>query len=71
MLASGPRTGRLSGITGSGFCRSAIRLRTTALHRRQLDLARTVKHQQQSAANHVAQRAIGLLPLPGFTEFAR
>src|SRR5580658_1422822 len=42
-----------------------------ALHRRQLDLARTVEHQQQSAANHVAQRAIGLLPLPGFTELAR
>ena len=42
-----------------------------ALHRRQLDLARTVKHQQQSAAHHIAQRAVGLLPLPGFAQLAR
>src|SRR5271155_5716038 len=30
-----------------------------------------MQHQQQSATNHVAQRTVGLLPLPGFTEFAR
>src|ERR1700722_9768950 len=42
-----------------------------ALYRRQLDLTRTVEHQQQSAANHIAQRAISLLPLPSFAEFAR
>ena len=40
-------------------------------HRRQLDLAGTVQHQQQAAAHHVAQRAIGLAPLPGFTELGR
>jgi hypothetical protein len=40
-------------------------------HRRQLDLAGTFQHQQQAAAHHVAQRAIGLAPLPGFTELGR
>lgn len=34
-----------------------------AFDRRQLDLACAVKCQQQSAAQHVAQRAVGLLPL--------
>jgi hypothetical protein len=42
-----------------------------ALHRRQLNLARTMEHQQQSAAHHVAQRAVGLLPLPCFAELPR
>ena len=42
-----------------------------AFHRRQLDLPRTVKHQQESAAYHVAQRAVGLLPLPSFTKLPR
>jgi hypothetical protein len=42
-----------------------------ALHRRQLDLARTMQHQKQSAAHHIAQRAVGLLPLPGFAQLAR
>jgi len=32
---------------------------------------RTVQHQQQSPAHHVAQRAVGLLPLPGFAQLAR
>ena len=32
---------------------------------RQLDLAGPLQHQQQAAANHVAQRAVGLLPIPG------
>ena len=30
-----------------------------------------MEHQQQSAAHHVAQRAVGLLPLPGFAELPR
>src|ERR1022692_1564975 len=42
-----------------------------APHRRQLDLASAIQHQQQSAAEHVAQRAVGLLPLPGFTQLPR
>ena len=36
-------------------------------HRRQRDLASPIQHQQHAAAHHVAQRAIGLAPLPGFT----
>src|SRR5260370_458989 len=40
-------------------------------HRRQLNLAGTVQHEQQAAAHHVAQRSIGLAPLPGFTELGR
>ena len=40
-------------------------------HGRQLNLARAVQHKQQTAAHHVAQRAIGLAPLPGFTELGR
>jgi hypothetical protein len=40
-------------------------------HRRQLDLPGPVQHQQQAAADHVAQSAIGLLPLPPFTQHGR
>ena len=71
MLASGPRTGRVVGDHRLGLLSLRDPIAYDALHRRQLDLARPMKHQQQSATNHVAQRAIGLLPLPGFTEFAR
>ncbi len=35
-----------------------------ALHRRQLDLAGAVQHQQHAATHHIAQGAVGLLPLP-------
>ena len=35
---------------------------------RQFDLAGAVQHQQQAAANHIAQRAVGLFPLPCLTE---
>ena len=35
--------------------------------RRQRDLAGSLQHQQQAPAHHIAQGAIGLLPLPGFT----
>ena len=35
-----------------------------ALHRRQLNLACAMQLQQQSATHHIAQRAVGLLPLP-------
>ena len=41
------------------------------LHCRQFDMSGTVEHQQQATANHIAQRAVGLLPLPGFTQFLR
>src|SRR5450755_723852 len=30
-----------------------------------------MEHQQQSATHHIAQRAVGLLPLPGFTQLPR
>jgi hypothetical protein len=30
-----------------------------------------MQHQQQASTHHVAQRAVGLLPLPGFTQCAR
>ena len=30
-----------------------------------------MEHQQQTAADHVAQGAVGLLPLPGFAQFRR
>jgi hypothetical protein len=33
-----------------------------------MDLAGSFQHQQQTAADHVAQRAIGLSPLPGFAQ---
>ena len=33
-----------------------------AAHRRQLDLAGPLQHQQQTAAHDVAQRAVGLFP---------
>jgi hypothetical protein len=35
------------------------------------DLPGSVRHQQQAAADHVAQRSIGLLPLPCFTHSCR
>src|SRR5579872_1571553 len=37
-------------------------------HRRQIDLAGSLQHQQQTATDHVAQCAIGLPPLPGFAQ---
>ena len=36
------------------------------LHRRQLDMSSAVQHQQQTAADHITQGAVGLPPLPGF-----
>ena len=39
--------------------------------RRQRDLARPLQHQQQAPAHHVAQGAVRLPPLPGFTNSAR
>src|SRR5712692_11237395 len=35
------------------------------------DFARAVQRQQQASAHHVAQRAIGLLPLPDLTQLSR
>jgi hypothetical protein len=40
-------------------------------HRRQFDLPGTVQRQQQATAHHIAQRAVGLLPLPGFAQLLR
>ena len=47
------------------------RVRGRVTHRRQLDRAGPVEHQQQTATNHVAWRAVGLLPVPGFAQFLR
>jgi hypothetical protein len=49
----------------SGSMRQRIMPHVT--DRRQRDLAGPFQHQQHAAAHHVTQRAIRLLPLPGFT----
>src|SRR3990172_9214878 len=41
------------------------------LRGRQLDQARAVEHQQESAADHVARLPIALPPVPCFTELVR
>jgi hypothetical protein len=71
MLASGPRTGRVSGINGSGFCRSAIRLRTTRFTGGNSILP--ARSNISSNPRHTISRhaPFGLLPLPGLAEFAR
>jgi hypothetical protein len=40
-------------------------------NRWQLDLTSTIEHQQQPPADHVAERAVGLPPLPGLAELFR
>ena len=40
-------------------------------HRRQLDLAGPLQHQQQAAADHVAQRAVGLFPSQRLAQLPR
>ena len=40
-------------------------------NRWQRDLAGSLQHQQHATAHHVAQRAIRLTPLPGFTDSDR
>lgn len=37
-------------------------------HRRQLDVTGPVKRQHQATADHVAQGAVGLTPVPGLTQ---
>src|ERR1041385_8280160 len=37
-------------------------------HRRQLNLACTLQHEQQAPADHIAQSSVGLPPVPGFTQ---
>ena len=71
MLAQWPVHRTVIGDHGLGLLPLRDSIAHHALHRRQLDLARTMEHQQQSAAHHVAQRAVGLLPLPGFTQLPR
>ncbi len=47
------------------------RIMAHVTHRRQLDLPGPLQHQQHASAHHVAQRAIRLAPLPGFTQSGR
>ena len=56
------------------------RLRLLSLHKRiqrdlphlgQFDFACPMQRQQKAAANHVSQRAVGLLPLPRFAKLHR
>ena len=42
-----------------------------AAYRRQLDLAGPLQHQQEPAANHVPQCAVGLFPPQGFAQLPR
>ena len=56
--------------TDVGRARSTKGLRAMKWTGGSFDLPGTVQHQQQAAADHVAQRSIGLLPLPGLTHFA-
>jgi len=47
------------------------RIVTHVTHRRQCDLPGPLQHQQQAATDHVAQRAIGLPPLPRLAQPGR
>jgi hypothetical protein len=47
------------------------RIQGDLTNRRQFDCASPVEHQQQTTANHVAQGAVGLLPLPCLAQFRR
>src|SRR5580693_1878825 len=40
-------------------------------HGRQLDLAGSLQHQQQTPAHHVAQRPVGLFPVQGLAQLPR
>jgi hypothetical protein len=40
-----------------------------AAYRWQFDLASAFQHQQQTATDHIAQRAVGLLPIPDLAQF--
>src|SRR5438045_2217636 len=42
-----------------------------AAHRRQRDLAGPLQQQQQTAANDIAQRPVGLFPSQGFAQLPR
>ena len=56
------------------------RLRLVSLHKRiergltshgQFDLAGAMQHQQKTAADHIAERPVGLFPLPCFAQLRR
>src|SRR5450755_1697455 len=55
------------GHNGFGPLTSFWPVRRSTPRWRQLDRSRTIQHEQQSPAHHVAPRAVGLLPLPSFT----
>jgi hypothetical protein len=70
------RKGEPTGLR-SAWYRSAPRLRPGSVcqrimphvtHRRQGDLPCPFQHQEQAPTHHVAQRAVGLAPLPGLSQ---
>jgi hypothetical protein len=76
-MSIGPNAlkGRASGVVSSKAA-SALGRRPAlaadvAAHGWQFDLAGPLQHQQQAAANHVAQRAVGLFPAQRFTQLPR
>ncbi len=71
MSASAPVSGVVSIRNGCGFSRWTKRIERDLANRGQFDLACAVQHQQKTTADHIAQRAVGLLPVPRFAQFCR
>ena len=64
-------SGVVSIRNGLRFLSPHKRIERDLTNRGQFDLARAMQHQQKTAADHIAQCAVGLLPVPRFAEFCR
>ena len=71
MSASAPVSGVMSIRHRLRFVSLHERIERDLTHCGEFDLAAPVQHQKETAADHVAQRAVGLLPVPRFAEFCR
>ena len=71
MSMSAPVSGVMSIRTGCGLFSLYERIERDLTNRGQFDLACPVQHQQKTAADHIAQRAVGLFPLPCFAQSRR
>jgi hypothetical protein len=67
-LAQPPPHGRGVNQHGSGPLAPHQRVGRRVAHRRQHNLTCPVEHQQQTPADHIARRPVGLLPPPGLAQ---
>ena len=56
---------------GLRFLSPQKRVERDLANRGQFDLASPVQHQQKTTADHIAERPVGLFPLPCFAQLSR